>query len=117
MPKRLKGCRRIIYNLFDMETNTKEVTKGRLSWVIPILEIIVIIVYLAIGYNGIQESVAASDFEGIFNSVKTAIWFLVIVTIIITILCFLPIFKSKLTVRIGVWNVIWLILTLYGLFS
>ena len=93
----------------------KSSEKGRLHWVIPILEIIVMVAYFAIGFGGIANAFQNFDFVGMFESVKTAIWFLVIATVVITILCFVPIFKSKANVKIALWNIIWLGFTLYSL--
>ena len=99
-----------------MSTETvKTSEKGRLHWVIPILEVIVIIAYFAIGYGGIIKAFQNFDFAGMFKSVQTAIWFLVIATVVITILCFVPLFKSKANVRIAIWNIIWLGFTIYSL--
>lgn len=78
---------------------------------VPVLEVIVAIAYLAIGYGGIANAVANMDFNGIFESVKGAIIFLVAATAIITGLCFLPAFKSKANLRIAIWNIIWMIFT------
>lgn len=94
----------------------KEVQKkGRLSWVITLLEIIVMIVYFVIGFGGISNAAQNMDFAGMFESVKTAIIFLIAATVVITILCFVPIFKSKTNVRIAIWNIIWLAFIIYSL--
>ena len=99
-----------------MSTETiKSSEKGRLHWVIPILEIIVMVAYFAIGFGGIANAFQNFDFVGMFESVKTAIWFLVIATVVITILCFVPLFKSKANVKIAIWNIIWLGFTIYSL--
>lgn len=93
----------------------KSSEKGRFHWVIPILEFIVVIAYFAIGFGGIANAFQNMDFVGMFESVQTAIWFLVIATIIITILCFVPLFKSKANVKIAIWNIIWLAFSIYSL--
>lgn len=98
-------------------TETKEVKKGRLAWLIPVLEIIVIVAYFAIGFGGIKDAFAHMDFEGMFKSVETAITFLLVATIILAILCFVPIFKSKGNIRWAIWDIIWVVLTIYGLAS
>ena len=76
-------------------TEVKKETKGRLFWVIPILEIIVIIAYFAIGFGGLTNAFQNMDFVGMFESVRTAIIFLIVAIAAITVLCFVPIFKSK----------------------
>lgn len=105
-------------NKKNKKMSTKEVKKkerGRLFWLIPILEIISIIAYLVIGFGGLMNAVSNFDFAGMFNSVIGAMVFLIITTAIITILCFLPAFKSKGNVRWAIWNIIWIILTIYGI--
>ncbi len=100
-----------------MKENSVTTSKGRFSWIIPVLEFIVIIAYLIIGFGGIMDAFKSFDFAGIFKSVETAIWFLVIATVVVTILCFLPLFKSKANKKIAIWNIIWLVFTLYSLLS
>ena len=82
---------------------TKETPKGRLSWVIPLSEVIVAVAYLAIGFSGIADACKNFDFEGMFKSVEIAI------------LCFVPIFKSKSNVKVAIWNIIWIAFTIYSL--
>ena len=57
----------------------KTENKGRLSWVITVLEIIVIIAYFAIGFGGIANAFKNMSFSGMFESVKanqkrTPVW-------------------------------------------
>ena len=94
----------------------KKEAKGRLSWVITILEIIVIIAYFVIGFGGIANAFKHMSFVGMFESVRTAILFLIIATVIITILCFVPVFKSKGNVRLAIWNIIWMVLSVISIF-
>lgn len=96
-------------------TDVKKETKGRLFWVIPILEIIVIIAYLAIGFGGLATAFQNMDFVGMFESVRTAILFLIVAIAVITILCFIPIFKSKSNVRWAIWNIIWIAFSIYSI--
>ena len=99
------------------ENQVVKAPKGRLHWVIPVLEIIIAAIYLFIGFGGIKEGFSNMDIKGMFESVSTAIWFLIIAIAVVTVLCFLPAFKSKANKRIGIWNIIWLALTLYSLVS
>lgn len=98
-----------------MSTEVQKETKGRLSWVITVLEIIVIVAYFAIGFGGLANAFKHMDFVGMFESVRTAIVFLIIATAIITILCFVPIFKSKGNVRWAIWNIIWIAFSIYSI--
>lgn len=86
--------------------------KGRLSWLIPILEIIVAAAYLFIAYKGIIDSAAGFDLVGMFEAVRGAMLFLIIATVVITILCFIPVFRSKANRSIAIWNIIWIIFTI-----
>lgn len=96
-------------------TDVKKETKGRLFWVIPILEIIVIIAYFAIGFGGLANAFQNMDFVGMFESVRTAILFLIVAIAVITVLCFVPIFKSKGNVRWAIWNIIWIAFSVYSI--
>ncbi len=98
-----------------METENQKEVKGRLSWLIPILEFVVIIAYFAIGYKGIINGVSNMDIGGMFEGVRTAIIFLIIAIAVLTVLCFLPLFKSKTNDRWAIWNVIWIIFTVYSM--
>lgn len=98
-----------------MSTEVQKETKGRLSWVITVLEIIIIVAYFAIGFGGLANAFKHMDFVGMFESVRTAIVFLIIATAIITILCFVPIFKSKGNVRWAIWNIIWIAFSIYSI--
>lgn len=93
----------------------QEVTKGKLSWLVPILDVAIVVIYFIVGYSKLFRAFKHMDFVGMFDSVRVAIIFLLIATAVVTVLCFLPIFKSKLNYRIAVWNVIWMILTIVGL--
>lgn len=93
-------------------SNEKE-TKGRFWWVIPIAEVLTMVAYLILGYKGIARAIKHMDFAGMFKSIETAIWFLIIATAITTILCFVPIFKSKSNTSIAIWNIIWLVFVIY----
>lgn len=94
---------------------TKNTVKGRLSWLIPVLDAVVMIAYFAIGFKGIIDGFKEFDFEGMFESVQVAIIFLLVATLVITVMCFIPIFKSKANVRIAIWNIIWMGFTIYTL--
>ena len=98
-----------------MSTEVQKEKKGRLSWVITVLEILVIIAYFVIGFGGIANAFKQMDFAGMFESVKSAIVFLIVAIAIITVLCFVPIFKSKGNVRWAIWNIIWIAFSIYSI--
>lgn len=99
-----------------MNTNLNEETpKGRLSWVISLVEVIIVIAYFAIGFGGMFRAFQNLDFVGIFDSVRVAIWFLVLATMVVTVLCFVPLFRSKANTKVAIWNIIWLIFSIYEL--
>ncbi len=97
-----------------MNSEVQKQDKGRLSWLIPVLEIIVIIAYLVIGFSGIMDAFKNMNFAGMFESVRGAIWFLIIAIAVITLLCFIPIFKSKSNTRWAMWNIIWIAFSIYS---
>ena len=97
------------------ENNVTKKKKGKLSWLIPILDILVVIIYLVIGFGGLANSARSMDIGGMYNSVNTAIWFLIVAVVVITILCFLPVFKSKTNTGIAIFNIVWLAWIIYSL--
>lgn len=98
-----------------MSTEVQKEPKGRFAWVITLLEFIVMVAYFAIGFGGLANAFKHMDFVGMFESVKTAVIFLIVATAIITILCFVPMFKSKTNVRWAIWNIIWIAFSIYSI--
>lgn len=98
-----------------MDNNQKTKVSGRFAWLISVLELLILIAYFVIGARGIHTAMKNMDFVGMFDSVYKAIWFLVIATMFTTILCFLRPFKSKGTMYIAVWNIVWIGFSLYAL--
>lgn len=96
-----------------MSTENQKETEGRLWWVIPILEFLVFIAYFTIGFGGIAYSASQGDLGGIVGSTIVAIIFLEVAILVIAILCFVPIFKSKGNVRWAIWNIIWFVINIY----
>ncbi len=84
----------------------KRETKGKLSWVIILLEVITAIAYFVIYFKNIADSAMDFDFVGSIQGVKSAVWFLVIAWAILAALCFVPIFKSKFNKIIAICNII-----------
>ncbi len=91
--------------------------KGKLSWVVPVLEVILIIVYFILGWSAISDFISSFDIDSLFKGVEGAIYFLIGGTIVTTVMCFIPVFKSKNNTYIAVWNIVWLGFNLYGLFT
>lgn len=97
-----------------MENNTTTPQKkGRLWWIIGVLEILIVVAYFAIGIGGIFKSGMDYDFEGMVGALKAAILFLIIATVALTVMCFLPPFKSKGNMVVAVCNILWLIWIIY----
>ncbi len=93
-----------------------EVKKGRLSWLVDLIEIIIVILYLWIGLRGIFHGAMNFDFAAMFKSVKVAIWFLVAAIAANTVLSLHPLFTSKGNRTLAIWNVIWIVFTIVELF-
>lgn len=97
-----------------MNNNTSTTpTKGKYSWVIVLLEVLIILAYLAIGFGGIFKSGMDGDIAGMFEAVKAAVYFLIIATAAVTVMCFLPAFKSKWNMVVAICNILWLIWIIY----
>ena len=91
--------------------------KGKLSWVIPVLEVLTVVIYFALVWSALKDFSSGFDLGALFGSVKSAVYFLVFATIVITVLCFIPAFKSKGNIRVAIWNIIWLGLNFYGMLT
>lgn len=91
--------------------------KGKLAWMIPLFDTIIGILFVIGCAYGAYNCLGSIDFAGIFEAIYTLVWFLLISTIITTLLTFLPIFASKRNRELAIWNIIyiiWLILVLTG---
>lgn len=100
-----------------MEENAKKEKK----WPIVVAEIIdflLIIAYFVIGFSGIMEAVSRFDFAGMFDSVMGAIWFITIASIILALICLLvkPM-RTKATIKMAIFNLIWAGWNIYCLCS
>ncbi len=91
-----------------------DVKKGRLSWLVDVIECVIVIAYLGIAFKGISNG---ADIGAMFSAVKGAIWFLVVAIAANTVLCLLPKFTSKGNRTIAIWNVIWIAYTVYELMT
>lgn len=91
--------------------------KGKLAWMIPLLDTVIGIFFVIGCAYGALNCIGSVDIAGIFEVIDTLGWILLISTIIITALAFLPIFASKRNRELVIWNIIyiiWLILVLTG---
>ena len=88
--------------------------KGRLSWVVPLFEVVMVIGYLLLGWNAVTSFIESFDFGAFFENIVNAIYFLIACTIISTIMCFIPVFKSRNNMYIAVCNIVWLAFNLFG---
>lgn len=91
--------------------------KGKFSWCVPLFEVIMVLGYFALGWNAVTEFISSFDLGVLFENIINAIYFLIVCTVITTIMCFIPIFKSRYNTYIGIWNIIWLGFNLYGFLS
>lgn len=92
--------------------------KGMKKWVrnliVALLEIAIIFSYFAIGGDAILK-IFEGDIVGGFEQVISAMWFVNIAILLVTILCFTWL-RTKLNVFTGIWNVFLLIGTLYMMY-
>lgn len=93
---------------------SKKRTKGKLSWVIILLEAITCIAYLAFIFWNLGDSFMEMDFDfvEIIQEIKTAVLFLVFAWLVIAVLCFVPVFKSKFNKIIAICNIIGIVLNI-----
>ena len=99
------------------ENQVVKAPKGRFHWVIPELEIIIAAIYLYLVLSEWKDFSSSLDLKGMLESATALVWFLVVATAIVTVLCFMAPFKSKANKRIAIWNIIWIALTVYSLIS
>lgn len=88
--------------------------KGKLSWVVPLFEVAMVIVYFILAWNAMTEFFSSFDLAALSDDVAGAVYFLIVCTIISTIMCFIPVFKSRTNMYIAVCNIVWLGFNLYG---
>lgn len=93
-----------------MKTNlTNETATGQHARLIPILECVMIVAYMVFIVRNTMNSMRSMDIEGMVSNSIAAQWVLSLLTLAITVLCFMPKFKSKLNTKIAVVNIVWLI--------
>lgn len=88
--------------------------KGKLSWVVPVLEVLIVVIYFFLAWKAMKSFSSSFDLGALFSDVTGAIYFLIGATIVTTIMCFIPVFKSKGNTWIAIWNIVWLGFNLYG---
>lgn len=89
--------------------------KGKLSWVVPVLEVVLIGVYAILGWNAITEFFSSFNFAEFAEDITTAVYFFIGGTVISTVMCFIPIFKSRSNMYLAVFNIVWLGFNIYSL--
>lgn len=127
MPMRLKGGRLnlninimdFIYSLVCKIPFIKKFIeveeKGKFAWLVDVVEILIVIVYFWVFYLGIKKSISSFDFADALQAYYGAVWFLVIATVANSVLCVLRPFTSKGNRLLVIWNVIWILFTVYEL--
>lgn len=96
------------------QQNEKE-KKGKFAWTVPFLEVVIVIGYLILGWGAISDFISSFDLGSLFEDIMGAIYFLIGGTIVTTIMCFIPAFKSRNNMYIAVWNIVWLGFNIFGL--
>lgn len=82
-----------------------------LAWII---EVVLVVVYLIIGFEGIMDGFASFDFEAMFEAVDEAILFLTIATFVVA-MCFLLIkpLRNKTTRNMAIVDLVWVASNVY----
>ncbi len=95
-------------------TQKAKAEKGKLSWMVSFLEVILVIGYFILGWSAITSFITSFDIANLFQDILDAIYFLIGGTIVTTVMCFIPVFKSRNNMYIAVCNIVWLLFNLYG---
>ncbi|MBR4775004.1 MAG: hypothetical protein IK008_02785 [Bacteroidales bacterium] len=90
----------------------------RVNLIANLSEIVIIVLYLVIGFGGIKNAIMNGNFVGIFESVKTAILFFSIALLVMAVL-FLVVkpLRTKSTTSWAIFNIVFAILNLIELYA
>lgn len=88
----------------------------RVNLLALIIELIIIVVYCIVGFGGLLSAFKDMDFSGMFESVQTAILFLIIATVVVAIL-FLTVkpLRTEATKKWAIFDLVWAGLSILSL--
>ena len=77
-------------------------------------EIVIVILYLIFGFKSISDM----DFGGMFDDVMGVIWFLNIAILALALICLtVKSMRTKYTVKMSIWNIVWIIGNIYFMYA
>jgi len=81
------------------------------------LELLIVIIYLAIGYTALIDSAQNFDFSGMFRGVRNAIWFINIASLCLSLLIWLykPL-RTPQNKKIAISNTGWVLFNIYAMY-
>ena len=81
-------------------------------------EIVIVILYLIFGFKSISEGLSAMDFGGMLEDVMGVIWFLNIAILALALICLtVKSMRTKYTVKMSIWNIVWIIGNIYFMYA
>ena len=81
-------------------------------------EIVIVILYLIFGFKSISEGISDMDFGRMFDDVMGVIWFLNIAILALALICLtVKSMRTKYTVKMSIWNIVWIIGNIYFMYA
>ena len=81
-------------------------------------EIVIVILYLIFGFKSISEGISDMDFGGMFDDAMGVIWFLNIAILALALICLtVKSMRTKYTVKMSIWNIVWIIGNIYFMYA
>ena len=81
-------------------------------------EIVIVILYLIFGFKSISEGISDMDFGGMFDDVMGVIWFINIAILALALICLtVKSMRTKYTVKMSIWNIVWIIGNIYFMYA
>ena len=101
-----------------MENKDGKTGAIRANVIAAVSELLIAVLYLAIGFNAITSAVENMNFANMFDGIITAICFLNIAILALALVCLLvkPM-RTKYTVRMSIWNIIWILGNVYLMYA
>ena len=88
------------------------------SLIANLAEIVIVILYLIFGFKSIWEGISDMDFGGMFDDVMGVIWFLNIAILALALICLtVKSMRTKYTVKMSIWNIVWIIGNIYFMYA
>lgn len=81
-------------------------------------ELVIIILYGILGAKSISKGVSKMDIGGMFDDIIGTIWFLNIAILALAVICLtVKAMRTKYTVKMSIWNIVWIIGNIYFMYA